>query len=314
MKFKLSILLGLALSLGVAIAEINEGESLNESSLIPGTWVRDQTQVNGGIMTWKKEIIPTEEANTFIETITTTKADGSINSHWKLKFKVTRANGPTLVFNGFKTDSKNPETGKWTGWQDANIRYTFQIDDAFWYEFRDVKNKEGLFTYTRVSKAGENHYQTLAAKKLSILQPMIGTFKGSVNLKNAESYGITEGKKNVTFICKWNTDKTVMTGQWAFDDGSIDVQIIASYNPRERAIRMVYHTSTGNQIECELIGVYNNSFLWDRCGDTPQGQLNEKCLLDYSKEGQLTHRIIGRTLNGVPEGQEPDIILEKVSE
>ncbi|MAH95642.1 MAG: hypothetical protein CMI66_05635 [Pedosphaera sp.] len=314
MTFKLNILLGLALSLVVAIADHHEGESLNESSLIPGTWARDQTQVRGGVMTWKKEIIPTEEANTFIETITTTKADGSIHRHWKLKFKVTRANGPTLVFNGFKMDSKNLGTGKWTGWQDANIRYTFQIDDAFWYEFRDVKNKEGLFTYTRVSKAGENHYQTLAAKKLSILQPMIGTFKGSVNLKNAESYGITEGKKNITFICKWNTDKTVMTGQWAYDDESFDVRLIASYNPRERSIRMNYHASTGNQIEAELIGVYNNGFLWDRGGDTPQGQLYEKCLMDYSKDGQLTHRIIGRTLNGVPEGEEPDIILEKVSE
>jgi hypothetical protein len=35
--------------------------------------------------------------------------------------------------------------------------------------------------------------------------------------------------------------------------------------------------------------------------------------MDYSKEGQLLHRIIGRTLNGIPEGQEPDIILKKVS-
>jgi hypothetical protein len=314
MTFKLNILLGLALSLVVAIADHHEGEALNESSLIPGTWVRDQTQVRGGVMTWKKEIIPTEEANTFIETITTTKADGSIHRHWKLKFKVTRANGPTLVFNGFKMDSKNLGTGKWTGWQDANVRYTFQIDDAFWYEFRDVKNKGGLFTYTRVSKAGENHYQTLAAKKLSILQPMIGTFKGSVQIKNAESYGVAEGKKNITFTCKWNADKTIMTGQWVFDDVSFDAHIIFSFNPRKRAIFMNGHTSTGSQIHAELIGGYNKAFLWERRGDTQQGEVYEKCLMDYSKDGQLTHRIIGRTLNGVPEGEEPDIILKKVSE
>ena len=314
MTSKLNILLGLALSLVGAIADHHEGEALKESSLIPGTWVRDRPLAEGNFRTWKKEIVPTDKVNTFIETITTTNDDGSIHNHWKLKFKVTRANGPTLVFNGFKMDSKNLETGKWTGWQDANIRYTFQIDDAFWYEFRDVTNKGGLFTYTRISKAGENRYQTLAAKKLSILQPMIGTFKGSVNLKNAESVGITEGKKNITFTCKWNADKTIITGQWAFADGSFDARIIFSFNPRQRAIFMNGHTSTGNQIHAELIGGYNKAFLWERGGDTPQGQLYEKCLMDYSKEGQLLHRIIGRTLNGIPEGQEPDIILKKVSE
>lgn len=315
MKVKIYTLLGLVLGLVVAVADDHKGEVLKESSLIPGTWVRDQILVQGGFRTWKKEIVSTDKSNTFIETITTTNDDGSMNSHWKLNFEVTRANGPTLVFRGFKMDSKNLETGKWTGWQDANISYTFQIDDAFWYEFRDISNKDGLFTYTRVNKAGENSYQTLAAKKLSILQPMIGTWKGSNQGKNSKSYGVPDGKGiNITFTCKWNADKTVMTAQWAADDGSFDVRCIASYNPRQRAVFMNFHTSTGLQIHAELIGAYNNAFLWARGGDSPKGVLYEKCLFDYSEKGKLIHRIIGRTLNGVPEEQEPDIILQKVSE
>ena len=105
-----------------------------------------------------------------------------------------------------------------------------------------------------------------------------------------------------------------MTGQWVFDDVSFDAHIIFSSNPRKRAIFMNGHTSTGSQIRAELIGGYNKAFLWERRGDTQQGEVYEKCLMDYSKDGQLTHRIIGRTLNGVPEGEEPDIILKKVSE
>ena len=61
-----------------------------------------------------------------------------------------------------------------------------------------------------------------------------------------------------------------------------------------------------------LISSSDNKFLWERSGDTPNGFLYEKCLLDLSEEGVFKHKIIGHTLNGVTQPEEPVIILKRV--
>jgi hypothetical protein len=293
--------------------EEKQEKALAESSLIPGTWVRDQVLVEGGIRTWKKEIIADEAPNTFVETITTTDDDGSLNSHWKLKFHVTRANGPTLIFRGYQMNNQDLRNEKWSGWQDANVNYTFQIDEAFWYEFRDLTHKGGLFKYRKVNHEAKGAYQKVATAKLAVLEPMIGVYKGSVQMVNNDSYGIPNGTKAITFTCKWNRDKTLLTGTWAFDDGSFEVPLIVSFNSLQRTVIKNYHTSTGNQITGELIGAWNNILLWERSGDTPGGKLYEKCIFDYSEKGVLVHQVLERTLNGVPQEKSTDVILKKVS-
>ena len=311
-----SYIISACLLLGMlsATADHHEEKSLEESSLIRGTWVRTQTLVEGGTRTWKKEVVRDEKSNRFVETITTTNDDGSVHGHWKLKFHVSRANGPTLVFRGDRMNEQDLETRKWSGWQEVDINYTFQIDEAFWYEFRNLTNKGGLFTYTRVDSGNERSYQKVAARKMAVLEPSIGIFKGSVELIAVESYGIKEGKKDITYTSKWNADKTLITGVWSYDDGSFEGALIYSFNPLKRAIVKNYHTSTGTQMSGVLIGAWNNILLWERSGDTPRGHLYEKCVFDYSQEGVFVHRILERTLNGVPQPQMQDIILKKVSE
>jgi len=291
-------------------------DPLQESSLIPGSWVRSEILARGGVRTWKKEIVADKEPNTFIETITTSDQDGSIQGLWKLKFQVTRANGPTLVFRSTHGNSYNQEDEKWSGWQEnKNVSYTFQINEAFWYEFRDLTDQNGLFTFARVDSGNERSYQKVAARKLAILSPKIGVFKGSVNQSaDNEAYGLKAGKKRITYTSKWNSDKTLLTGVWAMDNGGFEVKVIHSFNPAKRAIVKNYHTSTGTQMTGRLLAAWDNVFLWERSGDTARGHLYEKCVFDYSEEGVLVHRILERTLNGVPQPQEADIILKKVSD
>jgi hypothetical protein len=291
-------------------------DPLQESSLIPGSWVRSQILAQGGVLTWTKEIVADKEPNTFIETITTSDQDGLIQELWKLKFQVTRANGPTLVFRSTHQNSYNQEDEKWSGWREnKNVSYTFQINEAFWYEFRDLTDQNGLFTFSRVDSGNERSYQKVAARKLAILSPKIGVFKGSVKQSaDNEAYGLKAGvKRRITYTSKWNSDKTLLTGVWA-DDAGFDVKVIHSFNPLKRAIVKNYHTSTGAQITGQLLAAWGNVFLWERSGDTARGRLYEKGVFDYSEEGVLVHRILERTLNGVPQPQEADIILKKVSD
>ena len=280
---------------------------MREPSLVPETWLRDQTLIEGGMRTWKKEIVPTDRLNTFVETITTTDDDGSLHSHWKLKFKISRANGPTLVFRGFQMASMNLKTGEWSGWQDADIAYTFQIDEAFWYEFRDLTNDGGLFTDRRIDEGDDVAYHQFTARKMAVLEPMIGTSKGSV-------YRLNDEFKNIPFKCRWRGNKTVIAGVWPSDDGSFEAPAITSFNPAKRAIVKHYHPSSGDLITSQLINAWEKKLLWEPGGDTPSGRVYERCLFDYSVEGQRTHKILERTLNGVSRELIPDILLKNVSE
>ena len=45
--------------------------------------------------------------------------------------------------------------------------------------------------------------------------------------------------------------------------------------------------------------------------DLKDGLLYEKCLIDLSKEGIFSHKIMDRTLNGIAQPEEPEIILKK---
>lgn len=297
-------------------ADHHKKQPLPESALIVGTWKRSQILPRGGVTVWQKEIAQADGPNTFIETITTRSQEGSTLGLWKLRFQVTRATGPTLIYQSTHRQNYSQEEKEWSDWEEnTNVSYTFQINEAFWYEFRDITNQNGLFTFSRVDKGDEGSYQKMAARKLSILSPKIGVFKGS--LKQAvdnEAYGTQAGEKRITYTSKWNSDKTVLTGVWALENGGLEVNVIHSFNPAERAIVKNYHTSTGTQMSGRLLAAWGNVFLWERSGDTARGHLYEKCVFDYSEEGILVHRILERTLNGVPQPQEADIILKKVSD
>ena len=99
---------------------------------------------------------------------------------------------------------------------------------------------------------------------------------------------------------------------WKWQSQNFDVFGAQSYNSTKGAIVKTYHTSSGVQISGTLISSSDNKFLWERSGDTPNGLVYEKCLLDLSEEGVFKHKIIDRTLNGVAQPEEPVIILKRV--
>ena len=99
---------------------------------------------------------------------------------------------------------------------------------------------------------------------------------------------------------------------WHWDGDLIDVFGAQSYDASTGYIVTNYHTSTGNQINGKLISSGGKKFMWERYGNTINGKLYEKCLLDVSEPGVFKHKIYDRVLDGIAQPEEPVIVLKKV--
>jgi quercetin dioxygenase-like cupin family protein len=237
----------------------------------------------------------------------------TINNNRQLKFKVESVVGNMLKFQGVKGRTKNEETKKWNKWKENNISYLFQVDEFFWNEvFNDLENSTKR-RFSRVITGDESHtYQDLAKRKLSILKPYIGLWKGSVDMEELKTYGIPSQKWEINHPVRYNNDETMIVWQWEAD--SFDAHGVISYDAHTGNIFSNYHTSTGVQISAKLVASWNNKFLWERHGTSPSGLVSEKCLFDLSKPGVFRHKLMDSSLNGLPQPNGPEIILNKVIE
>jgi hypothetical protein len=304
-RIKKSLLLFSFMLSSVAIqADHHKEVELQQAKHIPGTWKRTWITPEGEAATMTKVIKATDATNHFVETI---------NNIRQLKFKVESVAGNMLKFKALKGRTKNKETKKWDEWNENNISYLFQVDEFFWNEvFNDLENSTKR-RFSRVITGDVSHtYQDLARRKLSILKPYIGQWKGSVDIRESETYGITAQKWEINHPVRFNNDETMIVWQWEAD--SFDAHGIISYDAHSGNIFSNYHTSTGVQITAKLVSTWDSKFLWERRGTSPSGLVYEKCLFDLSKPEVFRHKIMGRTLNGLLQPDDPEIVLNKVIE
>ena len=167
-------------------ADHHKEAEITQARHIPGTWKRTWITPEGEPASMTKVIKASDTTNHFVETI---------NNNRQLKFKVESVVGNMLKFQGLEGRTKNEETKKWNKWNKNNFSYLFQVDEFFWNEvFNDLENSTKR-RFSRVITGDKSHtYQDLARRKLSILKPYIGLWKGSVDIRESETYGISAQK------------------------------------------------------------------------------------------------------------------------
>ena len=311
LKIKNSIVLfSFVLSSVAILADHHNEAKIRQSEHIPGTWIRYSISPEGKSTSMTKVIKALKKPNQFVETISSTNEKGELTSKWELRFKIGSVVGNMLKFQGIQNRGMNLETSKWSDWKENKLQYLFQVDEFFWNEvMQDLENSTKR-RFSRVITGNRKFsYKDLARRKLSILKPTLGNWEGSVEQVEVKAYGLPAHTQNIKHPVKFNKDETIMVLHWTSEE--IDVIGTISYNALNGHLVKNYHTSTGTQITGKLISWNNNKFLWERTGNTPNGFLYEKCLVDVSKSGVFRHKIMDRTLNGILQPDEPEIILKK---
>jgi hypothetical protein len=124
-----------------------------------------------------------------------------------------------------------------------------------------------------------------------------------------QTYGVPAHKMKIKHPVSFNKDETVMF--WHWETARLDAFGATSYDAHTGNIVTNYHTSTGAQMTAKLVSWNNNKFLWERHGNSPNGLIYEKCLIDLSNPDIFRHKITDRTLNGLAQPDEPEILLNK---
>jgi len=315
MKFHNTILVALAILTSLpAIIQADDHKKdaakVPGSEYIPGIWLRESITPEGKVAAMTKKIVPMDAPNHFVETITST-LDGKPVNKWELRFSVKPVVGRVLQFVGSESRGMDLETSTWGDWSKNNLRYVFQPDEFFWNEVMGDLDHGNKRKFRRIgTEKDQQQYQDLARRKLKPLLATLGTWKGTVEQPANPAYGFPAHTQEITHPIELAEDGTMMVWNWKSD--LLEGYGATSYNAYTGDVVVNYHTSTGVQMSGRLISSNNNKFLWEREGHTPTGVLHEKCLIDLSKPGVLRHVIMDRMLNGVPQPQEPEIILKKV--
>ncbi|MBN00349.1 MAG: hypothetical protein CMJ77_14605 [Planctomycetaceae bacterium] len=307
--FSLAILTGLS---AVVHADDHEEAPVKVagSEFIPGVWLRESITPEGKVSAMTKKIVPMDAPNHFVETITST-FDGRPVHEWQLRFSVKPVVGRVLQFVGSESRSMNMETSTWNDWTENNLTYVFQPDEFFWNEIMGDLDHGNKRKFRRIGgEKDQQKYEDLARRKLKPLQAMLGIWQGTVEQPANPAYGFPAHTQKITHPVQLADDETMIVWNWKSD--LLEGYGATSYSAYTGEVVTNYHTSTGVQMTGRLISSSNNKFLWEREGHTPTGVLQEKCLIDLSKPGVFRHVIMDRTLNGVPQPQEPEIILKKV--
>ena len=290
----------------------HQSTKIAQADYIPGSWKRTWTSTTTGQQSSMTKVIKKADLdNHFVETITRAYKTGEIRSKRQVRFHVEPVVGNMLEFKGTEMRSMDLKESSWGDWEKSNINYLFQADEMFWNEvFQNLEDStKGRFT--RVDSENSKHtYQQLSQRKLSVLESLIGVWEGSVEQIDVKAYGIKAGTQNIKHTIQFNKDKTIMF--WHWDGDLIDVFGAQSYDASTGYIVTNYHTSTGNQINGKLISSGGKKFMWERYGNTINGKLYEKCLLDVSEPGVFKHKIYDRVLDGIAQPEEPVIVLKKV--
>ena len=277
-----------------------------------GTWTATRVNVEGESTLHTYQIMEGDKEGEFkhLWRVSGDKENG--DSLWEGRFEVTPASRKTLAVNYIENKRVLPED-KAHDWRPFGLSYVAQVVGDQLYAQTDLDSEGWIWIR---ENSGMN---TQGAKQLEALAPLLETYSGKSENKGSRGYGIEGSRQTVTSTGTTTASGTVIVHEWtslpegASADEAFEARGIYSYNPMEKKIVKQFQTSTGMHMSGVLVSAQDGKLLWERTAEGPTGTVHEFCQFDFSEPGVFRHRILKRTLNGVPvDSEERDIVLQKV--
>ena len=292
-------------------AQDDEISSQDHMKSLVGTWVITRVNVDGKPITHRYQIKPGKKEGEFEHVWRVTGNEEKGDSLWEGRFKVTPASRTTLAVNYVENKRLLPEE-KAHDWQPFDLSYVAQVTGDQLYTQRSLDREPWIWTR---ENSGMNVQDP---KRLEVLAPLLETYSGKYENQGSKAYGAANSTQLITSSGKKTETGTVILHEWTgITDGSsakeaFEARGTYSYSPEKRKIVKSYQTSTGVHMTGVLVSAQKGKLLWERTGEGPAGTIRELCQFDFSEPGVFRHRILHRTLNGVPADEdEQDIILKK---
>ena len=276
-----------------------------------GTWVTTRVNVEGVPLTHTYQIKPGDKEGDFEHVWRVTGNAEKGDSLWHGKFKVTPASKKTLTFAYAENKRILPED-KAHDWQPFDMSYIAQVVGNELFAQMSLDRQPWI--WTRESSGMD----VQDPARLEILAPLLETYSGAYENMGSKAYGAAKSSQMITSSGKKTKTGTVILHEWTSipqggsAEEAFEARGIYSYSPKDRKIVKQYQTSTGVHMTGVLVAAKDKKLLWERTGKGPSGTIRELCQFDFSEPGVFRHRILSRTLNGVPvEEDEKDILLKK---
>lgn len=301
---------GLA-TLSSARAQTEELTPQEHMEKLIGTWVITRVNVEGVPITHTYQIKRGAEEGDFKHVWRVTGDAEAGDSLWEARFKVTPASKKTLTVGYVENKRILPED-KAHDWQPFGMSYVAQVVGDQLYAQMSLDREPWIWTRENSGMDVQD------PARLDVLAPLLETYSGKYENMGSKAYGAAKSSQTITTSGRKTETGTVVIHEWTSipEGGSaaeaFEARGIYSFSPKERKIVKQYQTSTGVHMTGVLVAANGNKLLWERTGEGPSGTIREFCQFDFSEPGVFRHRILSRTLNGLPvEEEEQDIVLKK---
>ncbi|MDA7874457.1 hypothetical protein N9B17_04745 [Rhodopirellula sp.] len=292
-------------------AQTEESSPEEHMNKLVGTWIITNVSVEGTPVKHKYQIKPGDKEGAFEHVWRVTGNSDEGDSLWEGKFNVTPASEKTLAVKYAENKRILPED-KAHDWQPFGMSYVAQVVGDQLYTQISLDREPWIWTR---EDAGMNVQDS---KRLEVLAPLLATYAGKYENMGSKAYGAAKSTQMITSTGKKTETGTVILHEWTSipEGGSakdaFEARGIYSFSTKQRKIVKQYQTSTGVHMTGVLVSVQDDKLLWERTGEGPAGTIREFCQFDFSEPGVFRHRILSRTLNGVPvEEDEQDIVLKQ---
>ena len=305
-------LFGTSLSVsGTAHAQSEEMTPQEHMKKLIGAWVITRMNVEGEPVTHHYQIKPGEKEGEFEHVWRVTGNADKGDSLWEARFNVAPASAKTLAVSYVENKRILPED-KAHDWQPFGMSYVAQVVGNQLYAQMSLDREPWIWTRERTGMDVQD------PTRLDVLAPLLETYSGKYENMGSKAYGAAKSSQMITTTGRKTKTGTVVIHEWtSIPDGgtaedAFEARGIYSFSPKQRKIVKQYQTSTGVHMTGVLVAANGNKLLWERTGEGPSGTIREFCQFDFSEPGVFRHRILRRSLNGVPvEEDEQDIILKK---
>jgi hypothetical protein len=285
-------------------------KSITTTDQIIGTWeVKDVTE-DGELVTHTLELKQGTGENAYEQLWETSNATNTVIARSEAKLKIERAGKRMLAFNYGESRRLLPDE-KSHDWRPSEMSVVVQRVGNQLYACMGLDQE--MWIWRKVD--GES--AVVEASRLDVLKPLLKTYTGVHDHLGSEAYGASNAKQNIKSAGKLSPTGTVLVHEWtslpldAKPEDAFEARGVFSYSIKHKAIVKQYHTSTGVMMTGVLVKNDGDKMLWERTGEGPAGTIHELCQFDFSEPGVFKHKIISRSLNGVPTSEAGQLIILK---
>ncbi len=305
----------LAMTLALLMAECTcfaqQSMTITTADQVLGTWETSKVNSEGKLVTHNLQLKPGAEEDTYEHVWEVLDENKAVTSRWEAKFIIEPAGKRMVALNYTENRRVLPED-KTHDWRPFG--FSFIAQRAGNQLYASIGLDQEMWIWRKVD--GES--AVVDASKLDVLKPLLETYSGEHDHLGSEAYGASKAKQQIKTSGTLSPTGTVLTHQWtslpidANPEDAFEARGVFSYSVKHKTIIKQYHTSTGVMMTGVLVNVEGKKMLWERTGEGPAGSIHEFCQFDFSEPGVFIHKIISRSLNGVPTKEAGQtIVLQK---